>query len=112
MRPLVEEMQIDVAERGRKAVRVVTLPDGAGGEVEAQPIAHRERESGDHDREQIGGLALHRDRLLAGEHDLGAFGVRLSRADDDALDAVEARRMRAEQTMRIAVTPGEKAVAV
>ena len=43
VRSLVEEVQVDVAERRQEAVRVVALPGRAVGEMEAKAIRERER---------------------------------------------------------------------
>ena len=52
VRALVEEMQIDVAERGQEAIRIAALPRRAVGEVKAQAIAQRQRRIGDERAEQ------------------------------------------------------------
>src|SRR5512140_533980 len=106
MRALVEEMQIDIADGGKEAIWIAALPRGTTREVEAKPISNRERLAGNECAEQAAGEPLEIDVPSIREQRLGAHGVRVHRANDDAARC----RMRAEDVVRIIVIADETAV--
>jgi hypothetical protein len=78
--------------------------------VEAHTILNRERQSGHEDGKQVRYLALHRERFAIRQQHLGSLGPRLTGANDDPVDAIDACRLRTEHAVWIAMTAVQKEI--
>ena len=113
VRAFVEEMEIDVAERGQEAVRIAALPHRRVGVVEAQTIVERQHGAADESRVQIrqaATMARQRHRASVGKHTFDSGRAERERPHDHAVPSVERCRMRTENRVRIRVIAREQAI--
>ena len=99
MASLVEEMEIHLAQRGEKAVRIVAQHDVAVPECDLESIRDGRGAITQKEREQPVCIALHRPALFAEHHDDGRR-VGLESADRDPIHTVKSDRMRAQKVVR------------
>ena len=108
VRPLVEEVEVDVADRRQEAIGILALPGHLTAELEALSITERQRGSGNERREQAVFDALHRRWRSAGNEQLGAGSNRMPCADDHAGNTVHRARVGAEYRVRRVVRAGDQ----
>ena len=91
VRPLADEVQVDLAQRRQEPIRIVALPGVAVGELEAQAVVEaRGRRPGREAGPDAAAHLLHRVPLARGQHRCGR-GIRMERTDQQAvLDRVHA----------------------
>jgi hypothetical protein len=108
MRALVEEVQVEVAERREESIRIVALPGVAVGEAEAEAVSRRHRPPREEADEEPA-LAHERVRPAVRPQHLRADRVGMPRPHDHALATVDARGVRAEDVVRRRVRSADQA---
>ena len=109
VRPLAEEVEIDLAKGRQESIGIVALPRGAIREMEAQAVAHRDGRSRDEatvDVHEPWRDDIERHHALVVEHGFDGGRVRHDRTDDDAALTAHRQRVRAEHVVRLRVLAG------
>ncbi len=103
VRPLVEQMEIDLADGREEAVRVAPLPRGPAAEVKAQPVAKWQRQLGKEAAEQPVLAAGECGTASVGKGRLHGDGIGMERADHHAIHPAHCRGVEAENAVRLVV---------
>ena len=97
--PLVEEMQIHLAEGREETVRIIAQQNAAIAERDLQSIRERCRTITEEQPKEPVLVALHRPALLTQQHNDGCC-IWLEGANRNPVHTIKGDRMRAQQVMR------------
>ena len=115
MRAFVEQMQVDVAQRGKKPIGIAALPRRAVHVRETQTVGLRQVHPGHERAVEIGqafGFTLELDDSAIVEQALHSGGVGGKRAYENTAFAAERDWVRTEDRVRAGVLTGEQAAQV
>ncbi len=109
MRPFVEKVQVDIANRGKEPVGIISLPSLTVREVEAKSVPKRDFDiRNEHGKEAAGPQWRHRRRTVCIEEAFDSHGVGMKGAHHDTGTPAYTRGVCSQTAMRFVMLTGQK----